>query len=267
MLSMDAAERNRGQALILDAQRQFRYPDGEPLLGWYDSPGGDPRTAGSPGPLSLRQEWLDASPTSKIVYRANLPSPLTGRFAEGVPADLRDTMLGCDGNPVSAFDLAASPAFAAASLPGGSAIIMGQDGRPARLRFRWLSLTCHWAIGAVWRLYASLDREGRASSWVAASAETLFDASDAPIALGEAPPVVEMEDLRIEICHGPDGLTQYPSRLGIVKVREMRANGWRKRAFSHAELMCDGSVRAYFSDGGTLLVGHAGSAVPQRLAA
>ena len=65
--------------------------------------------------------------------------------------------------------------FLSASLPGGQTAIVTTDGEQVTIRFRWICLTAHASIGAVWRCFVEAGNTG-AGSWRAIEHDYIFDA-------------------------------------------------------------------------------------------
>jgi hypothetical protein len=204
----------------------------EPLFGWSDA------GQGAPHPLTFPPRLLEATPTSTIVYCCNLPGQATPApldFCGPLPA------------PISR-DLESE--FIAASFPGGQTVVHTADGERLSVQFRWICLTAHVSIGAVWRCFARLRSQRPGGFWGAVEHDYLFEAGGwaavktpgaARVSLGPA--------LDIDLYHPEGGLTCFPCQSGRVKVSRLESDGWAKRNLLSLSLHSDSRVVALFSDG------------------
>lgn len=245
----------KGTRLIIDAKNELRHPDGEPVLGWRDNPAESQCRVVRP--LRVDDDLLRPRPAAKLTYKCNLPSPYTGRWAHRDDRMLPDALLDDAGQPRAVMADEAVAEFCAHSLPGGSTLIVGGDGQRRRLHLRWICIASHWSIGAIWRAYASIG-----GVWTWTGRDYLFDASNALVDVEEdaadaTAPFTLPDGQMLTLTHGPEGITQYPSQFGVVKVRQFQADGWRERTLSRAVLLQDGEVRVTFSDGAQVTLGYA----------
>ena len=219
--------------LRLDSAQRILAPQGEAILGWFGE-----ASAGVAQPLTVPDRLLAPSPTSRIVYACNLPAGTEAQAA----------LLDVSGHIACEIDGDLEETFLAASLPGGHTAIVTSDREVAALHFRWMCLTSHLAIGAVWRCFV---RIGVSGAWHAVDHDYIFDAGGAvlnppgPLAI---PGVSE--------CAGPmtlehpDGMvTSFPCSLARVKVTKLAPDGWPKRRVLGIVMQDDNRIAAFFSDG------------------
>ncbi len=210
----------------------------EPLLGWMGEAG-----RGAPHSLTLPASLLDASPTSAIVYACNLPAFRPG--GRTPPLDISGQL------PMTISGYLEGD-FLAASLPGGQAAMIGAGGERIAVQFRWVCVTSHASIGAVWRCYMRMGARGSGAPWRAVDHDYLFEAGgggalNAPAA-ADAPFEPET-GLDVKLVHPEGTLTSFPCRAGRVKVTHLHADGWAKRQLLGLWLDAGNRVVALFSDG------------------
>jgi hypothetical protein len=210
----------------------------EPLLGWTLE-----RGHGAPHQLLFPGELLEPSATTTLVYACNLPAPRLGD---------RTAPLDFVGQLPEMIGPEAEGDFLAASFPGGQAAVIGGDGERLAAHFRWLCVTAHASIGAVWRCFMRVGARPSGAPWRVVQHDYVFESGGgavlnppqnvkAPLAPGAA--------LSFKLIH-PDGfLTCFPDGSGRVKVTRLQADGWAKRRLLSLWLQADNGVVALFSDG------------------
>ena len=224
--------------LSLDSGQRILNPQGEGVLGWMGgAKEGAAQLLTAPGSL------FEPSPTGSIVYACNLPAALvdgtlgvldvSGRLPSKIGRDLEDD-------------------FVAVSFPGGQAAIITAGGELAVIRFRWVCLTAHVSIGAVWRCFACVGSRGDGACWRAIEHDYIFDAGGG-IALNPPGAVIipsEAESASAIMLLHPDGmLTSFPCNSGRVKVTRLSPDGWARRHILSLVLHDDNRIVAFFSDG------------------
>ncbi len=205
----------------------------EPLLGWSRD---DAESA--PHPLTLPASLLRAAPSSAIVYSCNLPAQ-----ARAAPLDFCGQLPAAIGRDLEG-------EFLAVSLPGGQAAIHAADGERLAVQFRWICLTAHASIGAVWRCFVRLRARASGGPWRAVEHDYLFEAGGR--AALNAPSAVRAPlgpALNVRLVHPEGRLTCFPCQAGLVKVTRLEADGWAKRSLLSLSLYADNRVVALFSDG------------------
>jgi hypothetical protein len=218
----------------------------EPLLGWAAEHG-----RGAPHPLLFPANLLEASPTASLVYACNLPAYRRGDSPAplDVAGQLQNTV-GADGERD----------FLAASLPGGQTAITGPDGERLAVQIRWLCVSEHTTIGAVWRCFLRMGARASGALWRAVEHDYVFEAGGGTVLnppRDARAPLGPSAALDVKLMH-PDGLpTCFPCRSGRVKVTRLQADGWAKRRLLSLWLQDDDSVVALFSDGSQTSIGTA----------
>jgi hypothetical protein len=210
----------------------------EPLLGWSEE-----RCHGAPLPLLFSSDLIDASPTTTLVYACNLPVLRPGSLS--APLDFV-------GQLPNIIRPEAEGDFLASSFPGGQAAIIGVDGERISVQFRWLCVSAHASIGAVWRCFMRVGARASGSSWRALEHDYLFEAGGGVVL--NPPQAVRVQlglgtALSIKLVHPEGLLTCFPCRSARVKVTRLEADGWAKRRILSLWLQADQSVVALFSDG------------------
>lgn len=230
--------------LSLAAGKRIVTPGLDPVLGWIGN-----ENARIAQALIFPQWLLDPSPTENIAYACNLPAPSFLAHPEQ-PAS--------PGAPGSA----AEAQFLAASLSGGQVSIVSAEGKRSTIAFRWMCVTAHASIGAVWRCYLKLRTPS--SPWTPAGQDYVFEA-------GGGFPINVQAKLKVTLCghtynltHPEGRFTCFPSQSGRVKVAQASADGWAKRELQNLLLYPDRSIVARFSDGAETRVA---TAAPARAAA
>jgi hypothetical protein len=211
-------------------------PRGEAILGWL---GGG--SAGAAQPLTVPGKLLAPCPTSGIVYACNLPAGGIGPDAvPDVSCQLPDE-IGRD----------LEDSFLAASLPGGQTAAVTLEGDEVAMQFRWICLTSHVSIGAVWRCFVRMGRRG-AGAWRAIEHDYIFDAGGG--VLLNPPGSVAIPGAGEFVAHvmleHPEGMmTSFPCSLGRVKVTRLARDGWPRRHVLGIMMQDDSRIVAFFSDG------------------
>ena len=221
--------------LRLDSGQRILAPKGEAILGWL---GGG--SAGAAQPLTVPGNLLAPHPTSLIEYACNLPAA-------------------CDDDPAAVLDVSGQlpneigreleDSFLSASLPGGQTAIVTADGEQVTIRFRWICLTAHASIGAVWRCFVEA---GNTGSWRAIEHDYIFDAGggivlNSPGAV--AIPCANELTKSVTLCHPEGRMTSFPCNLGRVKVTRLATDGWPRRHVLSIMMQDDNRIVALLSDG------------------
>ena len=224
--------------LVLDGGQRIVTSHLETVLGWT---GGKSEEA--PQALTLADSVLHASPTSRIVYACNLPaSPGEGRTAA---LDSGGQLPNCIGR-----DLEEN--FVAGSFPGGQTAIIASDGERTAIQLRWVCITAHFSIGAVWRCFARLRARADGGLWRAIEHDYIFESGGGAVLNppGEVRIPFDGEArLDVKLSHPEGMLTCFPCESGRVKVTRLSPNGWAKRELISLMLHADDSIAALFSDG------------------
>jgi hypothetical protein len=222
--------------LRVDSGQRILAPQGEAILGWL---GGG--SAGAAQTLTVPGNLLAPNPTSSVVYACNLPADGDGPAAN----------LDIAGELPSEIDRDLEDGFLAASLPGGQTAIITPDGELATIRFRWICLSAHVSIGAVWRCFVFMGCRG-VGAWRAIEHDYIFEAGGGVVL--NPPEVVAIpcggESTTFVTLSHPEGtLTSFPCALGRVKVTRLAPDGWPRRHVLGIMMQDDNRIVAFFSDG------------------
>ena len=223
--------------LRFDSGQRILAPQGEAILGWL---GGG--SAGAAQPLTVPGNLLAPHPTSSIVYACNLPA--AGNDDPAAVLDVCGQLPGEIGRELE-------DSFLAASLPGGQTAIVTPDGAQVTIRFRWICLTAHVSIGAVWRCFVRVENRG-AGAWRAIEHDYIFDAGggfvlNPPDAI--AVPCADEFIINVTLSHPEGMLTSFPCNLGRVKVTRLATDGWPRRHVLGIMMQDDNRIVAFLSDG------------------
>ena len=221
--------------LRVDGGQRILAQQGEPILGWL----GD-ASAGVAQPLTVPAKLLAPKPTSSIVYACNLPAGEPGPAAFVAVCGELPSEIGHD----------LEDGFLAASLPGGQTAIITPDEQEAALQFRWICLTSHSTIGAVWRCFVRVS--GNRAPWRAIEHDYIFDAGGGGILNPPGPLAIPCSGefaAPLTLEHPEGLLTSFPCSLGRVKVTRLIPDGWPRRHVLGMIMQDDNRIAAFFSDG------------------
>ncbi len=230
--------------LILDAGQRILTPQGEPVLGWVAG-----ECEGAAQLLTIPDSFLAPCATTSIVYACNLPAVLE---------DSSLAMLDVYGRLPNEIGRHLEDDFLAGSLPGGQAAIVAADGEPIAIQFRWVCLTAHFSIGAVWRCFARVGSRTGGAFWRAIEHDYIFEAGGGLVLNSPGAAVIPSEgDVAVTLRY-PDGmLTSFPCNSGRVKVTRLSPDGWARRHVLSIVLHEDNRIVAFFSDGRQETIGTA----------
>jgi hypothetical protein len=225
----------------------------EPVLGWLGGEG-----SGAAQPLTLPAGLLEPSITTNIVYACNLPAP-HDRGGDGAGAHLpMDSSGSLPEEIAGSFEAE----FSMGSLPGGQIGIVSCQGEHGTVKFRWLCVTAHASIGAVWRCFVCTRARNSLSPWTAIEHDYVFEAGGSSLlsAPGMQKIALREFDQEITLTHPEEMLTSFSCLSGRVKITHLRADGWVKRELLSLMLNPDCSIAARFSDGAQMTVATAAPA-------
>ena len=222
--------------LRVDSGQRILARQGEAILGWL---GGG--SAGAAQTLTVPNNLLAPNPTFSVVYACNLPADGDGPAAN----------LDIAGQLPSEIDRDLEDGFLAASLPGGQTAIITPDGELATIRFRWICLSAHVSIGAVWRCFVSMGCPG-VGAWRAIEHDYIFEAGGGIVL--NPPEAVAIPcggefTTFVTLSHPEGMLTSFPCALGRVKVTRLAPDGWPRRHVLSIMMQDDNRIVAFFSDG------------------
>jgi flagellar hook protein FlgE len=229
----------------------------------------DPSTgnlAGSvPQVLQFNNDFIPASATSQIQYRANLPSyPLTAAHDSTVPGSELLNTTGFAADPLAAGAGTVlgvdATAFVQQTISGGSVTAYDSQGLPVNVQIRWAKTDSASTGGTdTWEMfYQSNANAGAADvAWQNAGQTYTFDANGKL-----SPPVtnVTLTGLTVNgntigdvtLLHGNDGLTQYSDRNGTVQVSVLQQNGYPAGNLQSLAVSDEGRLVGTYSNGRTI---------------
>jgi flagellar hook protein FlgE len=224
--------------------------------------------AGStPEVLKFKNDFLPAQSTTKVEYRANLPSyPLTPAHDTAVAGSELLTATGFTVNPliagtgnVVANDL---QAFLDHSVSGGAVTAYDVSGAPVNLQFRWAktdSATLGGAHADTWQLFYQTDPNatGAGVAWKNSGTAYTFGAN------GQMNPVVSSTTLtaltvsgvnlgNVVVNHGSGGITQFADANGNVQVNNIQQDGFPAGQLQSVSVNDRGRIVGNYSNGRNL---------------
>lgn len=212
--------------------------------------------------VRLDASGIETTGTSRVTYRANLPSyPLTASadFDTDKSELLDKTNLARDpsvhGSGVVLGDDRLK--FLEQSLAGGSLTLISPDGRKVQLVLRWAKMTSLRSAGRdCWNLFYRVRRDARSGevAWKNAGYNFAFGADGR---LAEASLVVPVMDIVIDgirmgnlsVIFGAEGITQFADRSGLVKVLKAEADGCVGGGFTGLSMSGRGRLFAHYANG------------------
>ncbi len=224
-----------------------------PVMGWIDGDRSLPAQ-----PLIFPPSLLEPFATTDIVYACNLPAAGigTGNKASG------PLPLGPSGTLPDIIEPVFEAEFLMASLPGGQTWAMSRQGERSAVKFRWLCITAHATIGAVWRCFVQTRTPRAFSPWRAIEHDYVFEAGGGLLLNAPGILTITPEDFGgvLTLSHPDRRVTSLPCRAGRVKVTLLKANGWTKRELVSLSLCVDHKIIARLSDGAQVMIATAASA-------
>jgi hypothetical protein len=211
----------------------------EPVLGWIGS-----QSARIAQPLTFPPGLLEPCASTTIAYTCNLPAPLpAGKGAGSAPESGQTAAL------AGVIAREAEASFLASSLPGGQVSIVSAGGCRAAIGLRWVCVTGHASIGAVWRCFLKLHAPAGNGLWTAAGHDYVFEANGGWLLNAPGSLSVALGDRSFTLTHPGGLLTCFPAQSALVKVVRLYADGWAKRELKSIMRHADRSIVAHFSDG------------------
>jgi flagellar hook protein FlgE len=216
----------------------------------------------TPQVMRLDMSGIPTTGTSRIGYRANLPSyPMTAYADYDIDgSELLDTMNfardpSAHGSGVVLGDDRLK--FLDRSLAGGSIGIIAPDGSKLKLVMRWAKMTSLRSAGRdSWNLFYRVRKDARSGevAWKNAGHRFVFGSDGRLEDGGLAVPIMDMmiDGARLgnlSLIFGPGGLTQFADRSGLVKTMETDADGCIGGAFTGLSLSGRGRLFAHYANG------------------
>ncbi len=224
-------------------------------------------TSGSlPEIIQITNDFLAASATTEIDYRANLPSfPITSaqddtvsnsELLDPVPADANFSNDPTVGGAEVVVGSDAST-FIDRSVSGGAITVFDAGGQALSVQMRW-GKTDSVANGGVdtWNLFYLTDATatGANTAWTNLGTNYIFGAD------GQLTPsvtTVTITGMTIEgnnigditLDHGANGITQFSDSNGLVKVTALEQNGFAAGERTAVSITDDGRVNVSYSNG------------------
>lgn len=239
---------------------------GQFILGMMLDGKGKP-ASDTPQIMRLDMSGIPTTGTSRIGYRANLPSyPMTANSDYDMDgSELLDTMLfsrdpSAQGSGVILGDDQLK--FLDRSLAGGSISIIAPDGTKLKLVMRWAKMTSLRSAGRdSWNLFYRVRKDARGGeiAWKNAGYRFVFGSDGRLEDGGLVVPIMDMtiNGIRLgnlSLIFGPGGLTQFADRSGLVKTQEAEADGCIGGAFTGLSMSGRGRLFAHYANGEMLAV-------------
>lgn len=216
----------------------------------------------SPEVIQVSNDFLPASATTQIDYRANLASfPLTGQADPSVPdsellnpADYANNPTVGNDEFVQANDVAT---FISQSVAGGAITGFDPVGTAVNVQFRWAKTDTTLTGGTdTWNLFYLADSSatGVNPAWQNVGTNYVFGNN------GQLnPPVVSTTVTAltvngtnlgdITLNHGGGGVTQFADSNGVAKVTDISQNGFSAGELIDISISDEGRVVARFTNG------------------
>jgi flagellar hook protein FlgE len=225
------------------------------------------RASEAPRVMRLDMGGIATAATSRIGYRANLPSyPMTAHADYDIDgSELLDPMMfardpSAHGSGVVLGDDRLK--FLDRSLAGGSIDIIAPDGIRLKVVMRWAKMTSLRSAGRdSWNLFYRVRKDARSGevAWKNAGHRFVFGGDGRLEDGGLVVPIMDMaiDGARlgnISLIFGPGGLTQFADRSGLVKTLESEADGCIGGAFTGLSMSGRGRLFAHYSNGEMLAV-------------
>lgn len=230
---------------------------GQFLLGIPLDEDGRP-ASGAPEIVRVDATGIEPAATSRIRYRANLPSfPMTATAAFDTPGSelLDKTLFARDPTALGSGAVLGDDRmkFIDRSLSGGSIQVFA-GGRAARIALRWAKTGSLRTAGRdIWNLFYRVRSDARAGevAWKNTGQTFIFAASGQMEDGAQVVPILDMivDGARlgnISLVFGPGGITQFADRSGLVKVLEAKADGCLGGAFNGISMTSRGRLFAHF---------------------
>ena len=215
-----------------------------------------------PQVVRLDTAGIETMPTTRMHYRANLPSyPMTANADFDVTgSELLDKTLFARDPSVQGSGIVLGDErmkFLDRSLAGGSVRIIAPDGQVVQLVLRWAKATSLRSAGRdSWNLFYRVRRDPRAGevAWKNIGHHFIFGAEGRLEEASLAIPVIDMiaDGVRlgnVSMIFGSAGITQFADRAGLVKVLKAEADGYLGGAFSGISLSARGRLFAHYANG------------------
>lgn len=272
----------------LDAFGYLRNDSGYYLKGLEVDPTTGNPTGGAPDFIQVSTDFLAASPTTEIAYRANLPIfPITSDTdatvanSELIPTDATNW----NNNP---FGSGSGPAdnviqsqdqtlFLQNSLAGGALTAYSSNGNATNVQLRWAK-TSNTAGAETWNLFYlsnSNPATTTTTQWTRIPQNYVFDANGS--LTSPDPARVTINNLTVDgvnlgnitLDHGAGGLTQFDDADGAVQVNALQQDGFPAGELIDVAISGEGRVVAAYDNGQLIDVAEvtlAGFSSPNNLA-
>lgn len=229
----------------------------------------DPQTGNVTGTLptvvQVSNDFLAASATTRIEYRANLAElPLTSNFDEDVPnSELLDpASFTTDPTTAGTGTVRADEAdrFLEQSVAGGAITVFDSNGAPVNVQLRWAKTDSEAAGGSdTWNLFYLSDSQatGATTQWQNVGQDYVFGSNGQ---LSPSLPIVTISNLTVDgitvgdvdLDHGQSGLSQFADPSGTAQVTEIDQNGFPSGELTNLAISDEGRLTGVYSNGQTL---------------
>lgn len=227
----------------------------------------DPQTGNPAGNqpeiIQVTNDFLPASATTRVDYRANLPKvPLTASFDPTVadselldPAAFTNDPTAGNDEFVRADE---SDIFLEQSIAGGAITVFDVAGAPVNVQLRWGKVD-NTPGAETWNLFYLGDSTttGANPQWQNVGQDYAFDNAGQ---LTPALPNVTISNLTVDgtsvgdvtLGHGQTGVSQFADPSGTVRVTQLNQNGFPSGELTNLSISDSGRLSGIFSNGQSL---------------
>lgn len=221
-------------------------------------------SGGIPEVINISNDFLPASATTAITYRANLASyPKTASADPAVPgSELIDPADYNDADPIVAGTVSAndSQTFVEQSIAGGAISAFDSLGAAVNVQFRWAKTDSAEQGGSdTWNLFylTNSNATGAQTAWQNIGTDYVFGAD------GRLSPSIASTTISgltvnginlgdIVLNHGSNGLTQFADDNGVVKLNDLSQNGFAAGEFVGVSISREGRLVGSYTNGRSL---------------
>ncbi len=229
-----------------------------------DAVTGNP-SGSSPEVIRISNDFLPASATTQIDYRANLASfPLTSQADSGTPdSELLDPADYAN-NPTAGNDefvqAADESIFIDQSIAGGAITTFNASGASVNVQMRWAKTDTTLTGGTdTWNLFYLTDSTatGTNPAWRNVGQNYVFGADGqlSPAVLQTTISNLTVDGINlgnVTLDHGTKGVTQFADSNGVAKVTDINQDGFAAGELVGVTVTSEGRVAARYTNGRTI---------------